>query len=61
MAYKFACSKVGFSCPFEAEGKTEDELMAKIKKHGKEAHGMTEAQINDPAMSRKVKAAIQKT
>ena len=61
MPYKFKCSEVGFTCPFEAGGKTKEELLPKIRKHGKEVHGLTDAQMDDPKMAKKVKAAIHKT
>ena len=61
MPYKFACSDVGFNCPFTAQGNSEEEVIDKAKQHGKEAHDFTEEQLNDPQMMKKVKAAIKQT
>jgi predicted small metal-binding protein len=61
MPYKFACSQVGFHCPFVAEGDTEQEVIEKAKQHGRESHGLTEEQLKSPEMTRKVKAAVKKT
>jgi predicted small metal-binding protein len=60
MPYQFKCSGVGFDCPFTAEGDTEEEVIEKAKKHGKEAHGFSDEQLNDPEMVAKVKKAIEK-
>lgn len=60
MAMTFACRDVGTDCPYVARGETEEELMADIVKHGKEVHGYTDEQLNDPEMVKKVKAAIKK-
>jgi len=60
MPYEFKCSGVGFDCPFSASGNTEEEVTEKAKKHGKEAHGFTDEQLNDPEMVAKVKSAIRK-
>jgi len=61
MPYKFACSDVGFSCPYTADGNTEGEVIDKAKQHGKEVHGFTEEQLNDPQMIKKVKGAIKQS
>jgi len=60
MAMTFACRDVGTDCPYVARGETEEELMADIVKHGKEVHGYTDEQLNDPEMVKKIKAAIKK-
>lgn len=60
MVMTFACRDVGTDCPYVARGETEEELMADIVKHGKEVHGYTDEQLNDPEMVKKVKAAIKK-
>ncbi len=59
MAKTMACRDVGVDCPYVAHGETEEELMADITKHGKEVHGYTEEQLEDPEMMKKVKAAIK--
>lgn len=53
MTYKLVCKDLGLSCPFVAEGKTRDEMMAVLAKHAKEVHGFTEEQLNDPTMQKK--------
>jgi predicted small metal-binding protein len=59
MAYKLVCKDLGTGCPFVAEGKTRDEMMAVLAKHAKEVHGFTEEQLNDPTMQKNIKAAIR--
>jgi len=59
MAKTLACRDTGVDCPFVARGETEEELMADALKHGKEVHGYTDEQLNDPEMMKKVKAAIK--
>jgi len=60
MTLTMACKDLGMDCPFVARGKTEEEVMKKGVKHGKEVHGYTDEQLNDPEMVEKVKAAIKK-
>ena len=48
MAYTLACKDAGITCPFVAEGETEDEVLQKSIEHVKEVHGYTEEQVNDP-------------
>ena len=55
MAYTIACRDLGMDCDFVSRGETVDELMAAGGKHGKEVHGFTDAQMNDPAMAEKSK------
>jgi predicted small metal-binding protein len=56
MGKKFLCKDVGMNCPFEAHAETEEELMQKIMRHGKEAHGLNEI---PPELADKVKQAIK--
>jgi predicted small metal-binding protein len=60
MTYKLACRDMGIDCNYVAKGKTESELMKKAIKHGKEVHGYTDEQLNDPKMMKEAKAAIKK-
>ena len=59
MAYTIACRDLGMDCDYVARGETPDELMAAGGKHGKEVHGFTDAQMSDPAMAERVKAAVK--
>ena len=59
MPKTFACKEVRVDCPYVARGETEEEPMAYMVKHAKEAHGYTEEQLKDPGMMRKVKPAIK--
>ncbi len=59
MAKTLACRDVGIDCPYVSRGETEEELMANVTKHGKEVHGYTDEQLEDPEMMKKVKAAIK--
>jgi predicted small metal-binding protein len=55
---KFRCKDVGFdSCPFEATGNNEQDLMPQIERHGKEAHGINQI---DQQTRDKVKNAIRR-
>lgn len=59
MAHTIACRDLGMDCDYVARGETVEELMAAGGKHGKEVHGFTDAQMNDPAMVATVKAAVK--
>jgi len=59
MAFQFACQDVGVTCDFIAKGETEEELLEEVAKHGKEMHGYTDEQLNDPEMMEKVKSAVK--
>ena len=43
-------------CDYVARGETMEELMADGAKHGKEAHGYTDEQVNDPKLAEAIKA-----
>jgi predicted small metal-binding protein len=60
MTQTLACKDLGMDCPFVAKADTEEELMEKAGKHGKEVHGYTDEQLNDPDMVKKIKAVIKK-
>ena len=57
---KIACRDLGQNCDYVAHGDTEEELIADIKKHGKEMHSYTDEQLKDPEMMKKIMAAIKK-
>jgi predicted small metal-binding protein len=60
MAYTLACKDLGEpTCPFVARGETKEEVLAKAAKHGKEVHGYTDKQLNDPKMIEQLKAKIK--
>ncbi|MSQ09667.1 MAG: DUF1059 domain-containing protein [Dehalococcoidia bacterium] len=60
MAFELACEDLGMAdCDFVAKGQTMDELMASGAAHGKSAHGMTDAQMQDPKLGEAVKAAVR--
>ena len=59
MGKKLTCQDLGVTCPFEAHGETEDEVIGRIAKHAKEVHGYTDEQLSDPEMMKKVKEAIK--
>jgi len=59
MAMTFACRGLGIDCPYIARGETEEELIADVLKHGKQVHGYTDEQLNDPEMMKKVKSTIK--
>ncbi len=59
MGLKLACRDLGTDCPFVAQGETMEEVQADMAKHAKTIHGYTDAQLNDPKMVEKVKAAVK--
>ena len=59
MGLKLACKDLGTACPYVAHGETKEELLADAGKHAKEVHGYTDAQLNDPKMKEKIKAAVK--
>ena len=59
MTYTLACRDLGSDCPYIARGETIDKVVEDGVKHGKEVHGYTDEQLNDPEMTEKVKAAIK--
>ncbi len=53
----FRCADVGFAdCRWEVSGRSEDELMPQIERHGREHHGI---QHLDDNIRRRVKDAIR--
>ena len=55
---RFRCKDVGFdTCPWEASGRNEQELMPQIERHGREAHGINQI---DQQTRDKVKNAIRR-
>lgn len=55
MSKVMKCREVGLDCDFVATGDSESEIMAKVAKHAKEDHGMTDI---SPEVAAKVQAAI---
>jgi predicted small metal-binding protein len=53
----FQCREVVSGCAWEVSGRDENEIMPKIKQHGREQHNM---QKFDPETERKVRAAIRR-
>jgi predicted small metal-binding protein len=56
---EFRCADAGLfpDCDGVMQGETEDEILAKAADHGKQVHGMTDADF-DPATIEKVRSAI---
>jgi len=53
----FRCADVGFAdCRWEASGRTEEELMPHIERHGREKHGIHQM---DESTRRRVRNAIR--
>ncbi len=51
--YQLTCKEMGHEeCPFVAEGESQDEVAQKLMAHGKETHGMTDADFTDEAKSK---------
>jgi predicted small metal-binding protein len=61
MAYTLACRDSGVDCPYVARGETMEEMWKDASKHVKEAHGYTDAQLNDPKLKEKMQSLIKQT
>ena len=61
MAYTLSCRDGGVDCPYVGRGETEEELLLEAAKHGKEVHGYTDEQLNDPKLLEVVKKLIKQT
>lgn len=59
MGFKLACEDLGLNCPMVTHGETVEEVMKEGAQHGKQVHGYTEEQLNDPEMMRKMKEAVK--
>ena len=59
MAKSLACQDLGTKCDYVARGGTEEELLADIRKHGKESHGFTDESLKDPELNKMIKAATK--
>lgn len=58
MSKSIACDRVVPGCKFTADAVTEEELLAKIATHARDAHGVHDV---TPELLAKVKAAIEST
>jgi predicted small metal-binding protein len=45
MAKEMRCADLGMDCGYVARGETEDEVMQQAAQHGKQAHGMTDEDL----------------
>ena len=61
MAYTLACRDAGVTCPYVAQGETEEEVLQNAAKHVKEEHGYTDEQLSDPKFLEETKKIIKKT
>ena len=62
MAYQLTCPDVmgmDCGCNYVARSNTMEELMPDVAKHGKEVHGLTDEQMQDPGMAEMIKAAVR--
>jgi predicted small metal-binding protein len=61
MRYSLACADLGMiGCDYKARGKTQKEVTNKMKKHGKEFHGLTEEQLKDKSMAKMMRERMVK-
>lgn len=56
MAKSISCKDVGVDCDFKASGETQEEVLAAVQKHAKEAHGYDSI---PPELMPKVHAAMR--
>ena len=59
MAYTLACRDTGVDCDFVAKGDTKEALMQVAGKHGKEVHGYTDEQLQDPSLMEKMNTLVK--
>ncbi len=61
MAKRFACRDDGEfpDCPAIMRGETEEEVILQAKAHGRQAHGMTEDQLRDPALVDSIRSHVR--
>ncbi len=61
MAKRFACRDDGEfpDCPAIMRGDTEEEVILQAKEHGRQAHGMTDEQLRDPAVEDGIRRHIR--
>ncbi|HEX2172812.1 MAG TPA: DUF1059 domain-containing protein [Dehalococcoidia bacterium] len=46
-------------CPVVVRGATEEEVIDRAKEHGRQAHGMTDEQLRDPAVAQGIRGYIR--
>ncbi len=61
MAYTLACRDTGLDCPYVSQGGTFEEMWEAGAKHVKEAHGMTDEQVDDPKFLEEMKPFVKQT
>ncbi len=48
MAYQVVCKDLGTDCDFVAKSESIHDLLSQLGRHSKQAHGYTDAQLQDP-------------
>ncbi len=59
MTLTVSCWDIGADCDFVAKGATMEELETNILEHCRDAHGLTEEQVNESQMLLKVRGAMR--
>ena len=59
MAFAAACRDMGMDCDFVCRGETIEEAMAEAAQHGKEAHGFTDEQLQEPNMMERMRESMK--
>ncbi len=54
---QLACSDVGFACDKVIQGETDDDVMTQAAQHGREAHGLTDEDLDREGA--RIQAAIR--
>ncbi len=60
MAYQLACKDLGMDCKFINKSESIHKLLARVARHAKEAHGYTDAQLQDSEMVRQLLIAAKR-
>jgi predicted small metal-binding protein len=55
MTKELHCRDVGFDCDAVVTAESDDEILAQVADHAKAVHGLTDAQLGDPALHQLVR------
>ncbi len=52
------CRDVGFDCDAVVTGDSDEAILTQVAEHAKTVHGLTDAQLADPALQQQVRELI---
>ena len=59
MGFTLACRDAGIDCDYVSKGETKEELMQNASKHGKEVHGYTDEELQNPEMMNQMEEVVK--